>query len=58
MPQIVENVSMQIKYGQYYMRIPNCTAKSYEHLIPRIENIFFSSLISLRNGFVLRTYES
>ena len=33
----------------------NCTAKSYEHVIPRIENIFLSSLISLRNGFVLAT---
>ena len=29
------------------------TAKSYEHIIQIIENIFLSSLISLINGFVL-----
>ena len=37
------------------MMIYNSTVKSCEHIIPIIENLFLSSLISLRNGFVLGT---
>ena len=55
MSYIVENISIQIKYAQYHMMIYNSTVKSYEHIIPILENIFLSSLISLRNGFVLGT---
>ena len=53
MSKIVENVSKQIKYAQYYMMIYSCTAMSYEHILPIIENIFLSSLLWLRNGFAL-----
>ena len=55
MSYIVENVSIHIKYAQYYMMIYNCTVKSYEQKIPTIEIIFLSSLMLLRNGFVLAT---
>ena len=37
------------------MMIYSCTVKSYDHIIPIIENIFLSYLISLRNGLVLGT---
>ena len=37
------------------MMINNCTLKCYEHTNPVIENIFLTSLISLKNGFVLGT---
>ena len=29
-----------MKYAQYYRLIYDCTVKSYEHIIPIIENIF------------------
>ena len=47
-----ENISIQLKYAQYYTLIYNCTVKCYEHRNPRIENIMLSSLILLQNGFV------
>ena len=53
MSKIVENVSKQIKYAQYYMTTYSCTAMSYEHILPVIENVFLSSLLWLRKGFVL-----
>ena len=52
MSTMVENVSKQIKYAQYYMMIYSCTAMSYEHILPIIENIFLSSLLWVRKGFV------
>ena len=43
------------RYAQIYTMISNCTDKCYEHTNPIIDKIFFSSLISRRNGFVLGT---
>ena len=52
----VENVRIQIKYAQYYMTfITVQLVNSYEHTIPILENVSLSSLILLRNGFVLGT---
>ena len=36
--------------------IQNSTVKLYEHTNLKLDNIFLSSLIYLRNGFVLRKY--
>ena len=38
MSKILQNVSIQIKYVQYYMMIFNCTDKCYEHTNLIIEN--------------------
>ena len=51
----MKNVSIQLRYAQHFTLIYNCTVKCYEHTNLIIENIFLSSLISLRNGFVLGT---
>ena len=55
MSKILQNVSLQMKYVQYYMMIFNCTDKYYKHTNLIIEKIFLSSLISHRNVFVLGT---
>ena len=44
-----------IKIYQHFTLIYNCAGKCYERTNLIIENIFLSSLISLRNGFVLGT---
>ena len=53
--QIMKNISIQFRYAQYFTLIYICTVKYYEHTNPILENIFLSSLISFRNGFVLGT---
>ena len=55
MQLIVKNVSIQLRYAQYNTMIYNCTVKCYAHTNSIIENIYISSLTSLRNGFVLET---
>ena len=42
-------------YAQYYTMIYKCTVKYNECRNPIIENLFLSSLISLREGFVFNT---
>ena len=40
---------------KFYTMINNCTVRCYEYTYPIKKEIFLSSLISLRNGFVLAT---
>ena len=42
-----------MKHAQYYVMIYNCTVKEFKHTNPKIEDVFLSSLILLKNGFVL-----
>ena len=44
-----------MKYAQYYMMIYSCKAKSYDYILPIKEFIILSSLLLLRNGFLLGT---
>ena len=55
MSEIVENVPIQIKCAQVYMKIYNYTDECYEDTNSILENLFLSSLILLRNGFDLGT---
>ena len=50
-----ENVSILIEFAQYQRISYNCIVEYYAHANPIKENIFLSSLISLRNGFVFGT---
>ena len=50
-----ENVSVLIEFAQYQRISYNCIVEYYAHANPIIENVFLSSLISLRNGFVFGT---
>ena len=54
MSTIVGNVQIQIKGAQYYVMIYNCTV-NYEHRNSMIGKIFLSSLILLKNSFVVET---
>ena len=45
----------QNRYAQYYTMIYNFTIKCCKLTNPIIENVFLSSLLSLRNSFVLGT---
>ena len=46
-------MNIKINHVPYYMIVYNCTVKAFEHSNPKIEDVFLSSLILLKYGFVL-----
>ena len=55
MKGIVKNISIQLRYAQYYTMIYNCTVGCREQKNLIMKTIFLSSMISHINDFVLGT---